>query len=285
MSQWPARLTVDPERVAALRRAAGATKPHAAAPLLYSRMAAHVAPETTPQAMGVPPDSLRHAGHEWELRTPLQVGRAYEFSDWALISDETKPSRSGGSLRFAVFARSWADDDGHPVQTERMTAVCPEVLAPSDGRPAAPSWPADRPGPAPRVVLDRLWDGAHPGDVVTEIDAGWLDRAAIAAFGVLIGDLTAIHHDVTAARAAGLPDVIAMGTFSAAKTLAVVEDRIDPGRIHRCAVRFHRPVLPGEPLRIIAAARPAVPAGPAFRVDLQAAGELALSATVEIRDR
>ena len=102
---------------------------------------------------------------------------------------------------------------------------------------------------------------------------------------MLIGDLTAIHHDVTAARAAGLPDVIAMGTFSAAKALAVVEDRIDPGRIHRCAVRFHRPVLPGEPLRIIAAARPTVPAGPAFRVDLQAAGELALSATVEIRDR
>ena len=149
MSQWPARLTVDPERVAALRRAAGATKPHAAAPLLYSRMAAHVAPETTPQAMGVPPDSLRHAGHEWELRTPLQVGRAYEFSDWALISDETKPSRSGGSLRFAVFARSWADDDGHPVQTERMTAVCPEVLAPSDGRPpprpGRPTVPARRP--------------------------------------------------------------------------------------------------------------------------------------------
>ena len=283
MSQWPARLKVEPELVAALRRAAGATRPRAAAPLLYSRMAARIAPETIPQAMGVSPNALRHAGHEWELGTPLLAGRTYEFSDWALVRDETKPSRSGGSLRFAVFARRWADGDG-PVQTERITAVHPEVPAATEGPPAAPARQAGRPGPAPRVVLDRPWDGAHPGDVVTEIDAGWVDRAAIAAFGVLIGDLTAMHHDVAAARAAGLPDVIAMGTFSAAKTLAVAEDRVDPGRIHRCALRFHRRVLPGEPLRIIAAALPPVPAGPVFRVDLQAAGELALSATVEIRE-
>jgi acyl dehydratase len=285
MSRWPARLTVDPELVAALRRAAGATTAHEAAPLLYTRMAARVVPETVPHAMGVPPDSLRHAGHEWELGTPLLAGRTYDFSDWALVSDETKPSRAGGSLRFAVFARGWADDAGRPVQTERMTAVHADLLADPGEPAAAPSWPIGRPGPAPRVLLDLSWDGAHPGDVVTEIDAGWVDRASIASFGVLIGDLTAIHHDVAAAWAAGLPDVIAMGTFSAAKTLAVAEDRVEPTRIHRCALRFHRPVLPGEPLRIIATALPATPAGSSFRVGLQASGELAVSATVQVRDR
>ena len=284
MSQWPARLTIDSERVADLRRAAGATKAHAAAPLLYTRMAAHVAPETVPQALGVSPNSLRHAGHEWEILAPLQVGRTYEFTDWALVSDQTKPSRSGGSLRFAVFARNWTDEGGRPVQTERMTAVHMGVPAAADRPPPVPSWPADRPGPAPRVVLDRPFDGARPGDVVTEIDAGWVDRAAIASFGVLIGDLTAIHHDIAAARAVGLPDVIAMGTFSAAKVLAVAEDRVDPDQIHRCALRFHRTVLPGEPLRIVASAVPAA-AGLTFRVDLQAAGELAVSATMRLRER
>ena len=171
MSQWPARLTVDPERVAALRRAAGATKPYAAAPLLYSRMATHVAPETTPQAMGVPPDSLRHAGHEWELHTPLQVGRAYEFSDWALISDETKASRSGGRLRFAVLARSWSDGDGRPVQTERMTAVRPEVLAPPHGGPDRPASLGRPTGPAQRPA------SYSTGSGTARSPATWLPRS------------------------------------------------------------------------------------------------------------
>lgn len=284
MTSWPARLTVDPDQVAALRLAAGATGPDLAVPLLYSRMAAHVAPETTPEAMGVSPNSLRHAGHEWDVLAPLLAGRTYEFSDWALVSDETRLSRSGRPLRFAVFARTWADDKGHPIQTERMTAVHTGVMSQPGGGPVvAMSWPADRLGPPPGVVLDRHWDGAQPGEVVTEIQAGFLDRAAIAAFGALIGDLTAIHHDVAAARAAGLPDVIAMGTFSAAKTLAIAEDRIDPGRIRRCVLRFHRPVLPGEPLQITATALPPAPDGPAFRLELRAAGELAVSAVLDLR--
>jgi acyl dehydratase len=285
MSRWPARLTVDPERVAALRRASGAREPRPAAPLLYSRMAVFVAPDSIPEAMGVAPNSLRHAGHEWELGTPLEVGCAYEFSDWDLISDITKPSRSGRALRFVEFARSWVDADGRPAQTERMTAVHSTVPPSATPLPVDPSWPADRPGPSARVIVDHDWDAAHPGDVVTEIDAGWVDRASIASFGVLIGDLTAIHHDPAAARAAALPDVIAMGTFSAALTMAVAEDRIVPSRIHRCALRFHRPVLPGAPLRILAVAQPASATGPAFRVDLHAAGQLALRATVEVRER
>jgi acyl dehydratase len=287
MSQWPARLTVRPEQAAALREAAGATRPHPAAPLLFSRMAAHVAPETTPQAMGVPANTLRHAGHEWTILTPLQVGNTYAFSDWALVSDETRQSRSGRALRFAAFTRTWTDEEGRTVQTERMTAVHTGVLPSSRSGPLTrPSRQGDRPGTAPRVVVDRPWDDAHPGEVVTEIEAGFLDRAEIASFGVLIGDLTPIHHDVAAAQAAGLPDVIAMGTFSAAKLLAVAEDRIGPDRIHRCALRFHRPVLPGEPLQISAAALPVGPAEsavPAFRLELRAAGELALSAVLEIR--
>jgi acyl dehydratase len=301
VSQWPAHLRIDPERVTALRRAAGATTAHTSAPLLYSRLAAFIAPDSMPQAMGVLPASLRHAGHEWELRKPFEVGQTYGFFEWDLISDVTKPSRSGGTSRFAGFARSWVDSDGQPVQTERMTAVhttmpahvMPPATGPATVPPTAepvplsvdPSWPVDRPGPPAHITIDHDWDAARPGDLVTEIDAGWLDRAAIATFGVLIGDLTTIHHDVAAARAAGLPDVIAMGTFSAAMTVAVAEDRVDPSRIRRCALRFHRPVLPGAPLRIVAVAQPPALGDLAFRVDLLAAGQLALRATVEVRSR
>jgi acyl dehydratase len=303
VSQWPAHLRIDPDRVAALRRAAGARKEHSSAPLLYSRLAAFIAPDPMPQVMGVLPASLRHAGHEWELRKPFEVGRTYEFFEWELISDVTKPSRSGGTSRFAEFARRWVDRDGRPVQTERMTAVhttrsphplpttdsaaVPRMAEPAGSVPLSidPSWPVDRSGPPARVTIDHDWDAARPGDLVTEIDAGWVDRAAIATFGGLIGDLTTIHHDVAAARAAGLPDVIAMGTFSAAMTVAVAEDRVDANRIRRCALRFHRPVLPGAPLRIVAVSQPPALTDRTFRVDLLAAGQLALSATLEIRAR
>lgn len=58
------------------------------------------------------------------------------------------------------------------------------------------------------------------------------------------GDLNVIHWNERAARAVGLPDVIAHGMLTMAQALRVVTDWVgDPGAVAEYAVRFSRPVI------------------------------------------
>lgn len=58
------------------------------------------------------------------------------------------------------------------------------------------------------------------------------------------GDFNPIHWNARAARAAGLPDVIAHGMFTMAQAARLVTDYFgDPGAIAQIAVRFSAPVV------------------------------------------
>jgi acyl dehydratase len=63
------------------------------------------------------------------------------------------------------------------------------------------------------------------------------------------GDLNPIHVDANVAKMAGLPGIIVHGLCSMAFTAKVMVDRLcdgDPVRLKRLAVRFSRPVFPGD---------------------------------------
>jgi acyl dehydratase len=81
-------------------------------------------------------------------------------------------------------------------------------------------------------------------DVAQTIDLDQTSRYAAAS-----GDLNPIHVDANVAKMAGLPGIIVHGLCTMAFTAKVIVDRLcdgDPTRLKRLAVRFSRPVFPGD---------------------------------------
>jgi acyl dehydratase len=85
-------------------------------------------------------------------------------------------------------------------------------------------------------------------EVVRHVDADQTYRYRDAS-----GDTNPIHVDDEAARAAKLPGIILHGLCTMAMCGAAVVDRVadgDPARLARLAVRFSRPVFPGNDLTV-----------------------------------
>ncbi|WP_018654015.1 MaoC/PaaZ C-terminal domain-containing protein [Actinomadura flavalba] len=91
---------------------------------------------------------------------------------------------------------------------------------------------------------DALRDDTPFAEVTQHVDDDQTYRYAEAS-----GDPMPIHTDDAFARSAGLPGIIAHGLCTMAFTSrAVIESAAagDPSRLRRLAVRFSRPVLPGQ---------------------------------------
>ncbi|MFD0683574.1 MaoC/PaaZ C-terminal domain-containing protein [Actinomadura fibrosa] len=91
---------------------------------------------------------------------------------------------------------------------------------------------------------EELRDAAPFAEVVQHVDDDQTFRYAEAS-----GDPMPIHLDEEFARSAGLPGIIAHGLCTMAFTSrAVIESAAagDPARLKRLAVRFSKPVLPGQ---------------------------------------
>ena len=85
-------------------------------------------------------------------------------------------------------------------------------------------------------------DATTVGDVLDE---------ACRRYAAVSGDANPIHVDDEAARAVGLPGVILHGMCTMALCAKAVVDSVgggDPTRLRRLAVRFYRPVYPGNDL-------------------------------------
>ena len=76
-----------------------------------------------------------------------------------------------------------------------------------------------------------------------------IDLDQTSRYAAASGDLNPIHVDANVARMAGLPGIIVHGLCTMAFTAKVMVDRLcdgDPARLKRLAVRFSRPVFPGD---------------------------------------
>lgn len=62
------------------------------------------------------------------------------------------------------------------------------------------------------------------------------------------GDFHPLHHDLVAAQAMGMPDVIGHGMFSAGLLARAITDFVGVGRLRRLRFRFVNPTELGESL-------------------------------------
>ena len=71
-----------------------------------------------------------------------------------------------------------------------------------------------------------------------------ITRLSLVMYAGASGDFNVIHWNERAARAVGLPDVIAHGMLTMAEAVRAVTDWAgDPGAVEECSVRFTRPVV------------------------------------------
>jgi len=75
-----------------------------------------------------------------------------------------------------------------------------------------------------------------------------LTRTDLVIYAGASGDFNPLHHDLDYARNAGLPDVMAHGMLSAGLLASAVTKWFGAGSVASYAVRFLKPVWPGDVL-------------------------------------
>jgi acyl dehydratase len=172
-------------------------------------------------------DMLRlvHAAEEHVLYTPIAPGAVLTVASTLESVDLTEAGET-----FTVKA----------TETLASGEVAAEVRGTMFIRGSVPRGAARRPAP----------DDELPSDVVyeecTKVDDDQMTRYADAS-----GDRNPIHLDPTVARKAGLRRPILHGMCTMAMATKAAVNGVaggDPSRVTRVAVRFSRPVLPGQEL-------------------------------------
>lgn len=166
---------------------------------------------------------LVHGEQDMEFLAPIRPGDKIT-SRAKIISIETKPS--GETMAVELGAEN---QKGEAVQR-----IVFSVFIRGGGRRAALA-------EARAAEVER---GEPLFSVAQKIDSDQTIRYAAAS-----GDHNPIHVDENIAKMAGLPGIIVHGLCTMAFTSKVVIDKLcggDPEKLKRLAVRFSRPVRPGE---------------------------------------
>ncbi len=173
--------------------------------------------------------AMLHAEQDMHFFQPLVPGRR-------LVTFAEAYSIRAGRMgtRFTMRVAS-ADEAGDPVVEQFATMLIRGIEPGDDGGEAPPShtFPADA-------------KAAKLASVTSMVDPDQALRYAEAS-----GDANPIHVDDAAAKAVGLPGVILHGMCTMALCGRDVVDELaggDPTRLRRLAVRFYRPVFPGNDL-------------------------------------
>jgi acyl dehydratase len=173
--------------------------------------------------------AMLHAEQDMHFHAPLVPGRRL------VTVAEAYSLRSGRmGTRFTMRVAS-TDEAGEPVVEQFATMLIRGVEPGADGGPAPPSHAF--PAGAKAALL---------ASATSKVDFDQALRYAEAS-----GDHNPIHVDDAAAKAVGLPGVILHGMCTMALCSRAVVDELaggDPGRLRRLAVRFYRPVFPGNDL-------------------------------------
>ena len=167
---------------------------------------------------------LLHVAQDMEFLAPIRPGDALT-STARIAAIETHPG--GDTLALELEACNAA---GEPVNRTLFTVL---IRGRRDRGAAAEA------KPAAAIVRDEPL-----ATVAQTLDLDQTPRYAEAS-----GDRNPLHVDENFARMAGLPGIIVHGLCTMAFTSRVIVDRLcggDPIRLKRLAVRFSRPVVPGD---------------------------------------
>ena len=173
--------------------------------------------------------AMLHAEQDMHFHAPLVPGRRL------VTHAEAYSLRSGRmGTRFTMRVVS-TDEAGEPVVEQFATMLIRGVEPGDDAGPTPP--PHAFPPEAKAAKLASLSSSVDPDQARRYADAS--------------GDHNPIHVDDAAAKAVGLPGVILHGMCTMALCSRAVVDELaggDPTRLGRLAVRFYRPVFPGNDL-------------------------------------
>ena len=178
-----------------------------------------------------PPEVLLlvvHGEQDMRLHKPITPGMVLS-STAAPVGIHVKPN--GTTVVVKVESR---DQSGDLVAEQYMTSFFRGV---SDGEGGGDE--------APKHKLEGATKASEPvGSITQQIDADQTYRYAAAS-----GDNMPIHLDDEIAKSVGLPGIIIHGLCTMAFTSWAAVQAVcdgDPTRLRRLAVRFSRPVLPGQ---------------------------------------
>jgi acyl dehydratase len=173
--------------------------------------------------------AMLHAEQDMHFFQPLVPGRRLvTFAEAYAI----RTGRMGTRFTMRVVSE---DEAGEPVAEQFATMLIRGIEPGGDGGDAPP--PHAFPPEAKAAKL---------ASVTSSVDMDQALRYAEAS-----GDKNPIHVDDAAAKAVGLPGVILHGMCTMALCARDVVDELaggDPTRLRRLAVRFYRPVFPGNDL-------------------------------------
>ncbi len=172
---------------------------------------------------------LLHVAQDIEFLAPIRAGDS--IASTGKIASLESP-QNGEAMALELNA--------HNARGEAVTRIVFTVFI--RGRRAA-SPPAEAKSDDATPDSDSL-RGTPIVTVAQTIDADQTVRYAEAS-----GDRNPIHVDANVAKMAGLPGIIVHGMCTMAFTARVIVEGVcggDPARLKRLAVRFSRPVLPGD---------------------------------------
>lgn len=237
------------------------------APLVFSRVADFHQPMggSLAELMGSEPARLRHAGHGWRALSPLRIGETYRVLGWIVTDSMQKQGRDGRPFRLVTVERTFLDSHDAPVLQEQG------IIAVLDGAreraSVAPTLPENDNTAGDATIFRADWSDARPGTQLADITIPPLGLTDIVRFAGAIGDFNPIHHDASAARANGLPDIIAMGMFGCALASLTVEQACGDGALASLAVRFREPLFVQRSLRLQARAEAEADGTPAIVIE------------------
>jgi acyl dehydratase len=172
-----------------------------------------------------------HGEQDFRFHRPIAPGETLvargRMTGWEGLSNGT---------RACVYLET-RDEAGALVNEQYVTFF---VRGFDDGRKLGELSPEHR-------LRDGLREQSPVADVTQHIDEDQTFRYAPAS-----GDPMPIHTDEQVAREAGLPGIIAHGFCVLALTAWAILEQVagsDVGRLRRLAVRFAKPVLPGQDIR------------------------------------
>lgn len=194
-----------------------------------------------------------HAHERIMARRRAIVG---ETLDVSVMGRELTPheSRRHGRMRRLRLVSCFSDGDGHEVATvERTVLEAPQSVAisPEPSAEALETYGSGVEAPTDPVGFSPLDPHElEAGATAPGASFGPLTRTDFVRYVLASGDLTAVHHDELAARAAGARTVFAMGMLSAAFVGHVLDRWIALDGGYELELRFLRPVWPGDTLTV-----------------------------------
>jgi acyl dehydratase len=92
----------------------------------------------------------------------------------------------------------------------------------------------------------RTYDQVKVGDELPRLVIGPLTRQDIVQYAGAAWDFSPLHYDQTFVEAAGLPNVVVMGMFTAGMASRCVTDFAGAGQVRDYKVRFVARIYPGD---------------------------------------